>query len=173
MPPRLRSFKPFCDRRARALVLGTMPGPEALRRGEYYGFPGNHFWKILPAIFGEPPPADYAAKLRLLKKNRVAVWDVIESCERVGAADSAIRCMRPNRVPNLLERYPNVRMIFLNGKTAERLFRAHLAARISLPVRTLPSTSPAHASMSIHEKTKRWRALASFIRRKSRAGSAK
>ena len=155
----LRSFKPFCDADSRALVLGTMPGPEALRRRQYYGFPGNHFWKILPRLFGEPPPPDYRAKLRLLKRHRVALWDVIARCHRKGALDSAIRRAAPNDIPRLLGRYPGIRSIFLNGKTAERLFRKHFGRRIALPVRTLPSTSPAHASMSFPVKLRRWRAL--------------
>jgi len=49
----LRSFKPVVDENSRVLILGSMPGPEALRKRQYYGFDGNHFWKILPRLFHE------------------------------------------------------------------------------------------------------------------------
>ena len=145
------------DRQSRVLILGTMPGPEALRRRQYYGFPGNHFWPILQKLFGlEDRPLSYPEKIRLLKTNRIALWDVIASCRRVGASDSAITRVTPNRVTELLKEYPNIRTVFVNGNTAERLFRRYFRDPTRLPVRGLPSTSPAHAAMSFQEKLKRW-----------------
>ena len=47
----LRSFKPFADSNSKIIILGTMPGPMALAKQEYYGFTGNHFWKILFRLF--------------------------------------------------------------------------------------------------------------------------
>ena len=104
-----------------------MPGPEALRRRQYYGFPGNHFWPVIQQLFGlDGRPLSYSQKIRLLKINRIALWDVIASCQREGASDSAITQVTPNRIPELLKKYPNIRTVFVNGKTAERLFRLHL-----------------------------------------------
>jgi G:T/U-mismatch repair DNA glycosylase len=37
MTPLLRSFKPLINKRSRVLILGSMPGPEALRKQQYYG----------------------------------------------------------------------------------------------------------------------------------------
>ena len=157
------------DRRSRVLILGTMPGPVALKRRQYYGFPGNHFWPVIQALFapGDGRPLSYPQKIRLLKKNRIALWDVIGSCEREGASDSAIRCVTPNRIPQLLKRYPRIRTVFVNGKTAERLFRRYFGEKVKLPVICLPSTSPAHAAMSFREKLKRWEVVREAIRRVS------
>jgi hypoxanthine-DNA glycosylase len=156
----LKSFGPFVDRRAAVLILGTMPGPEALRRREYYGFPGNHFWKIIADLYnGGKPFASYAEKLRLLRKNRIALWDTIGSCRREGASDSAICDAVPNDIPALIKKYPNIRKIFLNGKTAEKFFLNCHAGKIKIPHHTMPSTSPAHAAMPYAEKLKRWSAL--------------
>ena len=153
----LRSFKPIVDKRSKVLVLGTMPGPEALRRREYYGFPGNHFWPILQKLFGAGDRhLSYPQKIRLVRKNRIALWDVIASCEREGASDGAIRRVKPNRIPQLLRQYPNIRKIFVNGKTAERLFRLHFKNTAKVPVHGLPSTSPAHAAMSLKRKAEFW-----------------
>ncbi len=161
-PNFLRSFKPVVDRRSRGLILGTMPGPEALRRRQYYGFPGNHFWPVIQALFGVGDrPLSYPEKIRLLKTNRIALWDVIASCQRTGAGDSSIRRVTPNRIPELLKKYPNIRTVFVNGKTAERLFRMHFGEKVRLPVRCLPSTSPAYAAMSFVRKLSRWKSIRS------------
>ncbi len=142
-----------------------MPGPEALRRRKYYGFPGNHFWPVIQTLFGkEDRPLSYPQKIRLLKRNRIALWDVIASCRRKGASDSAITRVVPNKIPELLKRYPNIRKVFLNGKTAERLFWLHFGEKVRIPVGALPSTSPAHAAMSFEEKLERWKRVRSEVR---------
>lgn len=147
----------MADARSRVLILGTMPGPMALEKSEYYGFPGNHFWKILPEILGEPAPRNYAEKLALLRERRIALWDVIRSCTREGAADSAIRSAVPNDVPRLLKRYPGIHTVFLNGKTSEALYRRHFGGVIRLAAHVLPSTSPAHATVPYEKKREAWR----------------
>ncbi len=140
-----------------------MPGPVALKRRQYYGFPGNHFWPVIQVLFAKDDrPLSYPEKIRLLKRNRIALWDVIASCEREGAGDSEIRRITPNRIPALLKQYPNIRTVFVNGKTAERLFRLHFGEKVRLPVYALPSTSPAHAAMSLREKLQRWKLLKSY-----------
>jgi len=140
------------------LILGSMPGPVALRKREYYGFPGNYFWRLLPEILGERAPRDYAAKVALLKDRRVALWDVIRSCTRTGASDGTIRDAAPNDIPGLLRRRKGIGAIFLNGKTAERLYRVHFGGTLHVPAFGLPSTSPANASVSYERKRRAWSA---------------
>lgn len=159
---RLRSFAPFADARARILILGTMPGPVALRKQEYYGFPGNHFWPILSSLFAGGRPLTYPEKLRLLRRNRIALWDVLASCEREGASDGAIRNARPNEIPELLARFPGIATIALNGTAAARLYQLHFR-EIALPVIRLPSTSPAHARMTLAEKRARWSVIVGAV----------
>ncbi len=145
-----------------------MPGPVALKRRQYYGFPGNHFWPVIQKLFAQDDrPLSYPQKIRLLKRNKIALWDVIGSCHRVGASDSTIRCVTPNRIPQLLKRHPNIRKVFVNGKTAERLFRIHFGEKVKLPVICLPSTSPAHAAMSFQDKLRWWNAVRRTVRRAS------
>jgi hypoxanthine-DNA glycosylase len=159
----LRSFKPFADARSRVLVLGTMPGPEALRRQEYYGFPGNHFWRIMIDLFAPGRTLAYAEKLELLRRHRIAVWDVLAACERIGAADSAIRNALPTDIPGLLARHPGIGAIFLNGTTAARLFACFHSASVTLPTVQLPSTSPANAAISYRRKLAQWAKVADAV----------
>lgn len=157
MSKKLRSFRPISDAGSRILILGTMPGPVALARREYYGFPGNHFWPILADVLGEPRAKNYREKKAILKKHRVALWDTVASCTRAGALDSAMRCIRPNDIARLLRRRPGIHAVFLNGKTAERLYRTNFAKKLHVPAVTLPSTSPANASMPFEKKREAWK----------------
>lgn len=158
-----RSFKPFIDRRSRVLVLGSMPGPMALRKQEFYGFTGNHFWTIMPAILGEPKTDIYAEKLAMLRRNHVALWDVLESCIRPGALDSSIKDIVPNKIPQLVRRYPNIEAIFINGQFAYKTFLKMFGDSVGRPVAVLPSTSPANAAMPIEEKIRHWGIIRKFL----------
>ncbi len=144
-----------------------MPGPVALRKQQYYGFNGNHFWTILPALFGREKPIAYEDRLKLLKDHHVALWDVLESCTRPGAADSAIRDAKPNPIPDLLGKYPGIRAVFINGKTAHKIFMKHYEFKIQRPVICLPSSSPANAMLSIPEKVNRWKVILTHLDRNS------
>ncbi len=164
MTPLLRSFKPFADKNSRVLVLGSMPGPEALRKQQYYGFNGNHFWTIIPTLLGKKKPESYQEKLKLIRSHRIALWDVLESCVRPGALDSAIRCVTPNNIPRLLKKYPHIRAVFINGRTAHKIFHKSFGEKIKHPIFYLPSSSPAHASLSLPEKIKKWGVIKKYLR---------
>lgn len=160
----LRSFPPIVDRRSRVLILGTMPGPTALRRRQYYGFDGNHFWPIMAELLGVSRPEDYRAKVRMLRRGRIAVWDTLAACVRPTALDSHIRKPVPNDVPRLLERFPNIEAVFVNGGAAEAYFRRFHAKTARLPAVRLPSTSPANATIPYAAKLRTWKAaLAAWL----------
>lgn len=155
----LRSFQPLADARSRVLVLGTMPGPEALRRQQYYGFPGNHFWRIMRDLLADGRELSYDEKIALVRRHRIALWDVLESCERIGALDSAIKTMTPNPVPELLARHPGIHTVFCNGALSAKLFARFFAARVCVPMIRLPSTSPANAAIPYAKKRALWRVV--------------
>ena len=161
--PAKRSFPPVIDAQARVLVLGTLPGEESLRRGEYYAHPRNLFWPIIFALFGEPPAVNYAERLAFLTAHRIAVWDVCEIGEREASADSTIRMERPNAIGCLLEEHPLIRAVAFNGTGARRLHDRHVPRRADFTYLALPSTSPAHARIDFAAKLSRWAALRDVI----------
>jgi double-stranded uracil-DNA glycosylase len=160
---RIRGFPPIADRRARALVLGSMPGEASLAAGEYYAFRHNQFWRIAGEICGFAPDAPYARRTAALRRCRIALWDVIGSCIRPGSLDSAIRedSMRVNDFAAFLAAHPGIRRVCFNGRKAESAWRRHVAPRLPaalrLEYRLLPSTSPAHAGMGYRSKLRVWR----------------
>ena len=118
-----RSFPPVVDGRAHVLVLGTLPGEESLRRGEYYAHPRNLFWPIIFALFGEAPASNYAERLAFLTAHRIAVWDVCELGERERSVDTTIRLERPNAIDRLLDDHPLIRAVAFNGTTARLVLK--------------------------------------------------
>jgi hypoxanthine-DNA glycosylase len=161
--PAKRSFPPVVDAQARVLVLGTLPGEESLRRGEYYAHPRNLFWPIIFALFGERPASSYAERLAFLTAHGIAAWDVCELGERERSADSKIRLERPNAIDRLLDQHPLIRAVAFNGTTARRLYDRHFARRATLAYLALPSTSPAHATIGFSAKLARWTALRDLL----------
>jgi hypoxanthine-DNA glycosylase len=154
-----RSFPPIADARARVLVLGTLPGEESLRRGEYYAHPRNLFWPIIFALFDAAPAMDYTERLTFVAAREIALWDVCELGERDASADSTIRRERPNAIDRLIDTHPLIRAVAFNGGGARRLYDRHFARRAHLAYIELPSTSPAHARLDFAAKLARWTAL--------------
>ena len=154
-----RSFPPIADQQARVLVLGTLPGEESLRRGEYYAHPRNLFWPIVFALFDAVLASGYAEKLAFVAARRIALWDVCESGEREASADSSIRQECPNPIDRLLDMHPLIGAVAFNGTGAQRLHDRHFPRRPNLAYLALPSTSPAHARIGFAGKLARWAAL--------------
>ena len=140
-------------------MLGTLPGEESLRRGQYYAHPRNLFWPIIFALFGETPPPAYSDRVRFIATHNIALWDVCASARRVASADTTIAAEAPNAIDALLDSHREIRAVAFNGSAAQRLYDRHFARRPALRYFALPSTSPAHARLGFPEKLARWTVL--------------
>ena len=108
----IQSFPSISNPNAKILILGTMQGTQSLALSEYYGNPRNHFWQLLFTIGNEPYSTDYKKKKNLLLKNNIALWDVMQTCERIGSLDSAILKEIPNDFKDFLKAHPHTTHIF-------------------------------------------------------------
>jgi hypoxanthine-DNA glycosylase len=144
MPVLTHPFAPVYDARSRVLILGSFPSPRSREFGFYYGHPQNAFWRTLATALdtAEPEP-DIAARSEFLLDHRVAVWDVLHSCEIDGAADSSIKNPVANAFRPIIAR-SEIHTIFTTGKKATALFDTLAASEAGIPARYLPSTSPAN-----------------------------
>ncbi len=111
-----RGFPPIAGETATILILGTMPGEESLRKREYYAHPRNAFWRILGSLLGFEPAADYEEKTRILLENNIALWDVMNSCERKGSLDSSIKIesIIENDFAPLFSQCPGIKNVYFN-----------------------------------------------------------
>lgn len=163
----MAAFAPILGTEPKILILGSMPSRISLREDQYYANPRNAFWWIMSELFNVDLTWDYQSRSLALAKSGVAVWDVLYDCERPGSLDSAI--VKSSEVPNdfrmFFDNHPSISRVIFNGATSEALFRRHHKSLIEdiNRIRTdfawcrCPSTSPAHASISKHDKLESWR----------------
>ncbi|MCR8643662.1 DNA-deoxyinosine glycosylase [Paenibacillus sp. N1-5-1-14] len=154
----LSSFPPVIHEQCSILILGSMPGAESLRLQQYYAHPRNHFWKIIFHMFNGTVPEEYESRLAFSQSKGIALWDVLQYCEREGSLDVNIQKPVANNFAELLATYPNIRHLCFNGGKAYDLFKRHVQADLDLDLITLyplPSSSPAH-TISMDKKLKSW-----------------
>jgi TDG/mug DNA glycosylase family protein len=154
-------FPPVVGPGARILILGTLPGAASLKQQQYYAHPQNAFWKMLEVLFHIPAKTPYTERCEKVTAAKLAIWDVCHSACRPGSLDSAISAetVIANDIKGLLASYPGIELIAFNGNTAATLFKKHIKNTALPDTVTLPSTSPAHASLRFEEKLERWRIL--------------
>ena len=159
-----KGFPPVEPRRARVLILGSLPSAESIRQGQYYAHPRNAFWPIMGELFGAGRDLPYEARLRKLAARGVMLWDALHAARRPGSLDSAIhpRQLESNDISALLARHPELEKIVFNGASAEALFRRHAAKPCGgllegVELARLPSTSPAHAARTFPQKLAAWK----------------
>jgi hypoxanthine-DNA glycosylase len=159
------SFPPVASRDARVLVLGSMPGVASLEAQRYYAHPRNAFWPIMGEVLGFDAELPYDRRLAALRCAGIALWDVLARCVREGSLDSDIErdSVEVHDFAGFLQRHREVQAVLCNGGAAFQLFRRHVAGALpapfaGLPVRQMPSTSPANAGMPPERKLELWRA---------------
>jgi double-stranded uracil-DNA glycosylase len=159
--PHIASFKPIECNSARILILGSMPGAMSLAAKQYYAHPRNSFWKIMSVILEIPEAATYEERISALQGAGIALWDVLHSCIRAGSLDANIETdsVRANDFSTFFRRHPNIDWVCFNGATAEKYFKRYVVPSLKQSLRyvRLPSTSPAHASLTFNAKVAAWR----------------
>jgi hypoxanthine-DNA glycosylase len=142
-------FPPSIDKNCTLLILGSMPGIKSLEQQQYYAHPQNRFWPLLSCLLNHSAvPETYAARLSLLIRHHIALWDSLETCERSGSLDTAITNEKANDFNYLLGQYPKIKKICFNGNKSFQSFKKHnkeLLKNTNIDFISLPSTSPANA----------------------------
>lgn len=158
----MHGFEPIIGDEPTTLILGSMPSVVSLEQHQYYAHPRNSFWWIMSQAFNFDVNCQYQSRCEELIENKVAVWDVLHECDRRGSLDSAI--VKDSEVSNdfasLILNYTSIEKIIFNGAAAENIFmRLNVELMHNTQIKfwhRCPSTSPAHASMTKHEKLKKW-----------------
>lgn len=152
-------FAPLIAPNPKALILGTMPSVKSLENAFYYAHPRNQFWPIMHAITGLPIENNQQ-KSQLIQTSELALWDVLQTCERKGSLDSAIKKPKANDFASFLKQYPTIQHIVFNGKKSEQLFKQQVLKQQTLPEHIqyicMPSTSPANAALKKQDKQLFW-----------------
>lgn len=163
-------FPPVSRADAKILILGSMPGQKSLEENQYYAHPRNSFWPIICNLLGADINSGYNDRKALLCRNRIALWDVLKSCYRQGSLDSDIdhSSIEPNDFIKFFSKHTQIKAVFFNGTKAEQLFKKTVLKKLvqqyqRLDYYRLPSTSPAHAAMTVEEKLLKWEIIKNVI----------
>lgn len=154
----VHTIPPLYDENSKILILGSFPSVKSREAQFFYGHPQNRFWRVVSQIFGEECPATTEEKRAFLLRNHIAAWDIIQSCDIEGSADSTIKNVTPNDLSIILDNAP-IRQIFVNGSTAYKYFQRY---NKDLSAIRLPSTSPANAAFSLERLTEEWKIIKNF-----------
>ena len=145
-------FEPVYDMNSRVLILGTMPSSLSRANGFYYSNPQNRFWKVLSVIFGRVLPLTANDKREMILSSRLALWDVVKSCEINGSDDASIRNYEYNNIFELLQK-SNISYICTTGRMAAILYKKYASGlNICQNHIELPSTSPANCRYYTYER---------------------
>ena len=149
---------PVYDSHSRILILGSFPSVKSRETGFFYGHPQNRFWKVTAAVFEDEVPATIPEKKAFLLRHGVALWDVLAACEITGSSDASIKNAVPNDLSQILST-ADIGQIFVNGRTAEKIYKKYTEPLTGRPCLCLPSTSPANAAWSVKALTKAWEVI--------------
>jgi hypoxanthine-DNA glycosylase len=151
----IHSIDPVFDQHSRILILGSFPSVKSRVSGFYYGNPQNRFWAVLSSVLGCEIPHENESKKKILLDHRIALWDVIKSCDLIGSNDASIENVIPNDIQSIIKA-SLITTIYANGNKAYEYYNKYIYPKTKIPIILLPSTSPANAQMTYEKLLKIW-----------------
>lgn len=172
---------PVIDEDCQIVILGSLPGDDSLRLGQYYAHKGNQFWTILGRIFEVNLSPIYARKVEFLLSQKIGLWDVLKCADRAGSSDGNLRNEVANDFAAFFSKYARVRMVGFNGTKAEAEFNKRFGRKLhptilsSIRLIRLPSTSPTPGKYvrSLDEKLSEWKIIRDLVTVRSEASGSK
>lgn len=154
----IHEFGPVYQEDSHILILGSFPSVKSREMNFYYGHPKNRFWKLMSLLYQEEEPISIPEKKRFLAKHRIALWDVIESCDIAGSSDSSIQNVTVNDIGKILKE-AGILAVYANGQKAESLYNQYIRPKTGLEIIRLPSTSPANAAFTMERLLLAWKRI--------------
>ena len=152
----IHTIPPIFSAESEILILGTMPSPKSRAQAFYYAHPQNRFWPALALALGAPAPASREEKIALMLRHRLALWDVLYSCDITGASDASIKNPVPNEIPALIAS-SRISRVLCTGGTSARLYTRLVFPQTNIPCEVLPSPSAANARMRLEDLASEYR----------------
>ena len=125
----VHTFGPLYNEDSGILILGSIPSPASREVEE---------------------------KKALVLSHGLALWDVIEECDIIGASDSSVKNAVPTDIPSLLGK-TQIQTILCNGALSKKIYDQYQLPRTGIPAQKMPSTSPANAAWSLERLKEEWR----------------
>lgn len=150
------TINPIYNEKSNILILGTFPSVKSRENKFFYSHPQNRFWKIIAYITNTSPvPSTIDEKKNMLLNNKIALFDVIKSCDITGSSDTSIKNVEPWDLSIILDAC-NIKKIYANGNKAYELYMKYCYDNLKRSIIKLPSTSPANASFNFERLLSEW-----------------
>ncbi len=153
-------FDIFINNDAETLILGSFPSIKSREESFYYMHKSNRFYKILKELYNDEDFVNPSIEMKkqALKKHKIALYDVILTCDIQNSDDASINEVVPIDLDNILNQYHNLKKIAVLGSTAKK-FYLNFFSHIKLPTYFLPSTSARNASYSLNKLVEIWKVI--------------
>lgn len=152
------TFDAYYNNDSEILILGSMPSVKSREIGFYYMHPQNRFWKVLELVYNEKIGDTINEKKFFLKSHKIALWDVIESCDINGSSDSSIKNIKVNDIKNLINK-TNIHSIYTTGKKSYELYNKYCLKDTGREAISLYSTSPANCRISLEKLVENYQVI--------------
>ena len=148
----------YYNKDSEILILGSFPSVKSREAGFYYAHPQNRFWQVLREVYNDNFLDTILDKKAFLKRNKIALFDVCAECEIKKSSDASIKKIVPNDILDILNK-TKVKRIYINGKTAYKLYNKYLKDKLKIEAICLPSTSPANAKYRLQDLVNEYKVL--------------
>ena len=143
-------LKPIYNSESRALILGSFPSVKSRENSFYYAHPKNRFWSTLGKVFNEDIGSSNQDREKFLLTHKIALFDVVYSCNITASSDSSIKDVIPNDIKKIVDE-SKIKAIFTTGTKAYGLYNKYLLKDVGIEAIKLPSPSPANCKKRIEE----------------------
>lgn len=93
----------------------------------------------------------------------IAVWDVLQFCERKGSVDSNIQKELPNDFALFYTQHPHINQVFFTSTKARDYYDKYVKRKQDYNYHLLPSTSSANTWKTFDEKLNEWRLILKYL----------
>ncbi len=143
-------LKPIYNSESKVLILGSFPSIKSRENSFYYAHPKNRFWSTLEKVFKEDIRSSNQDREKFLLTHKIALFDVVYSCNITASSDSSIKDVIPNDIKKIVDN-SNIEAIFTTGTKAYSLYNKYLLKDVGIEAIKLPSPSPANCKKGIEE----------------------
>ena len=143
-------LKPIYNSESKVLILGSFPSIKSRENSFYYAHPKNRFWTTLEKVFKEDIGSSNQYREKFLLTHKIALFDVVYSCNITASSDSSIKDVIPNDIKKIVDE-SKIEAIFTTGTKAYSLYNKYLFKDIGIEAIKLPSPSPANCKRGIEE----------------------
>lgn len=153
------TLEPIYNKDSKILILGSIPSIKSRQYGFYYTHPQNKFWQVLSIVYNQNIGKSNEDKKEFLLANKIALWDVIKTCDIKNSSDASIKNIEVNDINSLILK-TKIKKVYTTGKKAYDLYNKYCLGQTNIKAIYLPSTSPANiGNYNLEELVNEYRQL--------------